>query len=347
MTVRIPRTLRPPPRAKTQVTPPLTPARCPLSKPTVASEGFPGTIRPRSLMKSVAIVLAFLLSANTLFAQATGSGARPAPVAPPAPAPAQPGVESQPAASTPSDSTVIKASTASKLPAEEDSAPVPLQTLIQSGGWAMVVMGAMSVLTFMLVLVNLFTLRRGAILSPHYMNTADVLLKKKDYLGLLAISSRHSEAVARVAQRTLDFATKNPSASFDVIKEIAESEGSAQAAALQHRPTYLADVGMLSPMVGLLFTVWGIIRSFGVLGSGQLSQSRDVLLATGVAEALVATGAGLVLGIVAFMFYALFRNKVQSLISDLEVATAHIVGMIAINYSKRREPSRAAIEEEF
>jgi biopolymer transport protein ExbB len=297
-------------------------------------------------MKSVAIVLAFLLGAFSLFAQGPGSGSRSAPVAtPPA---TQPGIESLPPTGANPDSTVIRASTASKLSPEEDSAPVTLLKLIQSGGWAMIVMGAMSVLTVMLVLVNLFTLRRGAILSPHYMNTADVLLKKRDYLGLLAISSRHSEAVARVAQRTLDFATKNPNASFEVIKEIAESEGSAQAAALQHRPSYLADVGMLSPMVGLLFTVWGIIRSFGVLGSEKhVTQSRDMLLATGVSEALVATGAGLVLGIIAFIFYALFRNKVQSLISDLEVATAHIVGMIAINYSKRREPSRAAIEEEF
>src|SRR6185295_7670171 len=110
----------------------------------------------------------------------------------------------------------------------------------------MIPLGFLSVITVMLVLVYLFTLRRGAILTPHFMNTAEVLLKKRDYLGLLAISSRHSEAVARVVQRTLDFVTKNPNASFEVIKEIAESEGSAQSAVLQHRPTYLADIGMLS-----------------------------------------------------------------------------------------------------
>ena len=100
-------------------------------------------------------------------------------------------------------------------------------------------------------------------------------------------------------------------------------------------------------MVGLLGTVWGIIRSFGVLGSGQVAQSRDVLLAAGVSEALVATGTGLVVGITAFFFYAVFRNKVQSLISDLETASAHIVGLLAVNYAKKREPSRAAIEEDF
>jgi len=52
-------------------------------------------------------------------------------------------------------------------------------------------------------------------------------------------------------------------------------------------------------------------------------------------------------GIIAFAFYSHFRNKVQGLISDLEVASAHIMGLIALNYSKKREASRAAVEEEF
>ncbi|MEQ1850422.1 MAG: MotA/TolQ/ExbB proton channel family protein, partial [Chthoniobacteraceae bacterium] len=230
-------------------------------------------------------------------------------------------------------------------PAARDS-EMTLLKLVESGGWAMVPLGVMSILTVMLVLVFLATLRRSAILTPHYMNTADVLLKKRDYLGLLAISSRHSEAVARVVQRTLDFATKNPGASFDVVKQVAESEGSAQAASLQYRVTYLADIGTLSPMVGLLGTVIGIIKSFGGLGKGLVGQSRDWALATGVSEALVATGVGLVVGVVAFAFYALFRNKVQRLISDLEVAAAHVVGLMALNY-KKREPSRAALDDEY
>ena len=235
----------------------------------------------------------------------------------------------------------------SGAPAEIDLSTTNLWKLVRAGGWAMVPLAFLSVLTVMLVLVYLFTLRRSAILTPHYMNTADVLLKKRDYLGLLAISSRHSEAVARVVQRTLDFATKNPNASFETVREIAETEGSAQAASLQHRTVYLADIGMLAPMIGLLGTVVGIIHSFGVLAAGNMSQSRDVLLATGVSEALVATATGLILGIIAMGFYSLFRNRVQSLISDLEIASAHVVGLIALNYNKKREQSRVALEDEF
>ena len=240
------------------------------------------------------------------------------------------------AAAAAEDTTTISANRASaSAPSSESKTggvtPVTLWKLILDGGYAMIPLGALSVITVMLVLVYLFTLRRSSILSPQYMNTADVLLKKRDYLGLLAISSRHSEAVARVVQRTLDFATKNPTAPYDVVREIAETEAGSQAASLQHRTVYLADIGMLSPMIGLLGTVIGIIRSFGLLGSGQTTTSRDLLLANGVSEALIATAAGLVLGILAMFFYSVFRNRVQSLISDLEIATAHLNGLVALN----------------
>jgi biopolymer transport protein ExbB len=231
-------------------------------------------------------------------------------------------------------------------------AATTLWDLISSGGWAMIPLGALSVITVMLVLTYLFTLRRGAIVSAHFMNTADVLLKKRDYHGLLAISSRHSEAVARIVQRTLDFATRNPNAEFSVVREIAETEGAAQAASLQHRIVYLADIGMLSPMIGLLGTVVGIIKSFGVLASPQTAESsRNVLLAGGVSEALIATAGGLILGISSMAFYALFRGRVQRLISDLEISSTHILGMLALNYNRRRETtiekSRVGVEDDF
>src|ERR1043166_1259331 len=98
------------------------------------------------------------------------------------------------------------------------NATTTLWDITRSGGWAMIPLAALSVLTVMLVLVYLFTLRRGSIVSAHFMNTADVLLKKRDYPGLLAISSRHSESIARVVQRTLDFATRNPNAEYQIVR---------------------------------------------------------------------------------------------------------------------------------
>jgi len=312
-------------------------------------------------MNFTALFLALMFGATTLFGQEASSPISETPVllaqaAPPSKDNAvtainDSGAKDKPAPAAPAgDTTTIparSAGSASQGTESEEINPMTLWKLVKDGGWAMIPLGFLSVVTVMLVLVYMFTLRRGAILTPHYMNTADVLLKKRDYLGLLAISSRHSEAVARVVQRTLDFATKNPTASFEVIKEIAQTEGSSQAASLQHRTVYLADIGMLAPMIGLLGTVLGIIKSFGVIGSGTSTQSRDILLASGVSEALVATGTGLILGITAMFFYSIFRNRVQSLISDLEIASAHVLGLIALNFNKKREQSRVAVDEEF
>jgi biopolymer transport protein ExbB len=240
-------------------------------------------------------------------------------------------------------SSTLLAQEAASTPAKE-----PVTTLldvVKSGGWAMIPLGAMSVLTVMLVLGYLFTLRRGAIASANFMNTADVLLKKRDYHGLLAISTRHGELVARVVQRTLEFATRNPGSSFATVREIAQTEGSTLAASLQNRIVYLADIGMLAPMVGLLGTVMGIIKSFATLASNT-SNTRQMLLASGISEALVCTATGLILGISSMACYSLFRGRVQSLISDLETASSHVLGLLALDYNKKQDTSSKAFATE-
>lgn len=206
---------------------------------------------------------------------------------------------------------------------------------VASGGWAMIPLAVMSVLTLMLIIGYAFTLRGGAIVSQSFMNTAEVLIHKRDYPGLLAISNRHSEAIAAIVRRMFDFTAKNPNASFEIIREIAQTEGGAQASSLQHRITYLADIAVLSPMVGLLGTVTGIIRSFATMSHTSSEMTRSSLLSGGVSEALFATAAGLVVGILAMGCYGLFRNKVQHLISELESATAHLLALLALNYNER------------
>jgi len=110
------------------------------------------------------------------------------------------------------------------------------------------------------------------------------------------------------------------------------------ASSLSQRIIFLADIATLSPMLGLLGTVVGIINSFGVLASNT-TQPRQMLLAGGVAQALVTTAAGLIIGIAAMAFYSLFRGRVSSMISDLEAATTHILNIIGSQRARRNEPS--------
>jgi len=209
-----------------------------------------------------------------------------------------------------------------------------LWQVIVSGGPVMVPLGLLSVAAVALVMIYLFTLRRGAVVTKRYMATADALLRKRDYLGLLAISNRHREAVAQIMQRTLDFVTQHPEATFAEAREIAETEGTRQAAVLNQRITYLADIGTIAPMLGLLGTVLGMIKSFSVVATDIVS-SRPMMLAEGVAEALITTAAGLVIGIPCMAAYAFFRGQVQSLIAELEAASTRLVALMSLGFSRR------------
>ena len=214
----------------------------------------------------------------------------------------------------------------------------PLKTslweIALSGGYVMIPLAALSVLAVMLVLVYLVTLRRGAVATARYMQTAEALIRKKDYLGLLAISNRHNEAVARVVQRTLDFLTKNPRATLAEAREIAQAEGTRLAGALNQQITYLADIGTIAPMLGLFGTVLGMIKSFTAVAS-DIAASRPMLLAHGVSEALVTTAAGLLVGIPAMAAYSFFRGRVQARISDLEAATTQLITLLGVGSSDR------------
>ena len=220
-----------------------------------------------------------------------------------------------------------------------------MDTLIAAGP-VMIVLFLLSIFFVMLVVIYVMTIRRGAVVSSGYMATADALLRKRDYLGLLAVSNRHGEAIARVVQKVLDFTTKNPNADLQQLREIAETEGTRVAASLNNRVIYLADIGMIAPLLGLLGTVLGIIHSFAALGS-ELGTARYVALSQGISEALVNTCAGLAIGIPAMMFYAFFRGRAQKLISDLEAATTHVLALLSLQYGKRTERTPVLIEDEL
>lgn len=228
----------------------------------------------------------------------------------------------------------------------EDPGSLTVWDIIQSGGWLMVPLGVLSLIAFMLIFVYFCTIRRSAVVTSHFMNTADALLRKRDYLGLLAISNRHNEAIAKVVQRALDFATKNPEADFKMVREVADTEGTRQASNFNQRIVYLADVGVIAPMVGLLGTVIGMIRSFDVLAS-DIAATRPMLLAEGVSQALVTTAAGLCIGIPALIFYAYFRGQVQRLIAELEAAATQILAVLDLNYRKPQGARQKAYAARF
>lgn len=276
------------------------------------------------LLRFLAALLLTLANASAQStAQPAGNPAGAAPAAAPAAAP-------------PSTAAAV----APAVPPNEPEQGKTLAEVIKQGGVTIYFLIGLSVVMFALIAFYLLTIRRGAVVSDHFMRTADTLIRKQQYLELLAVCSRRNESIARITQKALDFATKNPTATFDEVREVTESEGQREASQITQRITYLADVGAIAPMIGLLGTVIGIMKEFTQISRKDMLAAQ-MEFAGGTAEALVNTAAGLGIAIPSMVIYSLYKGRVNSLISELEAAATHIMALLGAQYKRVTAQARA------
>jgi biopolymer transport protein ExbB len=214
--------------------------------------------------------------------------------------------------------------------------------LFLAGGFSMYPLVILSVITIALALYCM-TIRRNSIVSDRFMDTTEAMIRARDFHGLAAYSRRSSEMMARIVQRIIDFILRNPTVTLDEIRELAQSEGSRQIGRLGSRVAYLADIGSVAPLMGLLGTVIGMIKTFIDLSGGK-EGVKQLELTSGISTALVCTAAGLIVAVPAMLLYSFFRTRVHRFASELESASSHFVALLqqaATSPSSRPAPPPA------
>ncbi|MDC0088348.1 MotA/TolQ/ExbB proton channel family protein [Akkermansiaceae bacterium] len=228
--------------------------------------------------------------------------------------------------------TATQSLTAAEAPVEEAIQSKSVLEILEMGGLMMYPLIFLSVMAVVLILFYFFTIRQNAVVSDKFMGLAEGMIRQRDYMGLLVHCNRQNQSMARISEKTLDFMTRNPKTTFKDVREVALAEGSRQAGILTHRISYLNDVGTIAPMVGLLGTVIGMISAFMDIADGSYEGVNSNQLAEGVYQALVTTASGLVVGIIAVVFYSIFRARVQKYISELEAAATHLMALLSSHF---------------
>ena len=106
------------------------------------------------------------------------------------------------------------------------------------------------------------------------------------------------------------------SQAIEAMQEVGEDENMK----LEHRLSYVQLIGTISPMVGLLGTVHGMISAFVVIATSN-AQPKPSELAEGISTALVTTAVGLILAIPAIAFYGIMRNWVNRLVLEVGIVS--------------------------
>ncbi len=246
------------------------------------------------------------------------------------------------AAAQEKDSDVVKEPAAEKKAAAEPAAPAPEAAPTNSGAtsapvpqhqsylaWLYQSLGLLySViflsLSFALVAVfvmNVLSVRRENIIPSQLIEGFESYLNAKKFQEAYELAKNDESFLGKVLSAGLARISTGYPQAIEAMQEVGEDENMR----LEHRLSYLALIGTISPMFGLLGTVHGMVQAFEVIAHSQTSPKPDQL-AGGIATALVTTLVGLWLAIPAIAAFNILRNRVSRLVLEVGIVSENLMG---------------------
>jgi len=202
--------------------------------------------------------------------------------------------------------------------------------LMNKGGWSMWVIVALSVAAVCLILFYMLSLRSGVLSPSSFILEAENIATEGDVEALAQLCNDNGSAAARIIGAAATQIKESRSIDYMVVRDALEDEGAREASVLWQRIQYLMDIGVIAPMVGLLGTVLGMLRSFGGFNA-ENAANKAMVLTEGVSQAMVTTAGGLVVGIASMLIYAMFRGRLTSLIATLESSCSGVLHRLMNN----------------
>lgn len=189
----------------------------------------------------------------------------------------------------------------------------PILAQLQTGGWPMLVLLALSIFGSFMVIERFLNCNKGNVVPAGLAGQADALFKEGKTEELVKLGESDGSTLGKV----IAFVAGNPELSEDKINETA-GEIVGRDIRRQLQTTYwLAVVATLSPLVGLLGTVLGMIASFSSIAiEGDISDMSKV--AGGISQALITTAGGLIIAVPALASFHFFKVRAQKLSVEVE-----------------------------
>ncbi|WP_410208253.1 MotA/TolQ/ExbB proton channel family protein [Fusobacterium sp.] len=148
-------------------------------------------------------------------------------------------------------------------------------------------------------------------------------LDRGDVKSALIFLSKERGSTSRVLKEILIEMYKNPKATTQKLEEKAKEKAMLQIKSLERNMWVISLTAHLTPLLGLLGTVTGMIKAFqavAVHGTGD-----PAVLANGISEALFTTAGGLFVAIPALIFYNYFNKKIDAIIGDMEITATELI----------------------
>ncbi len=193
---------------------------------------------------------------------------------------------------------------------------------LEALGWTygLIFLGLSFTLVALLVM-NLLTVRRDNVCPTTLVDGFERHLDEKQYQEAYELAKSDDSFLGQVLSAGLAKLSSGYPQAIEAMQEVGEEENMK----LDHRLSYMALIGTISPMVGLLGTVQGMIASFQVIAT-RTGTPPPSELAKGISTALFTTLVGLFIAIPAIAAYNILKNRIARLVLEVGIVSEGLMG---------------------
>jgi biopolymer transport protein ExbB len=191
--------------------------------------------------------------------------------------------------------------------------------LVKAGGWLMIPIIACSVVAMAIILERLWALRSKRVVPGNLVAQVWQYHRKGKLNNTYITAVRDGSSLGRILAAGL----VNRQHSREVMKESIEESGRQVVSEMERYLNTLGTIASISPLLGLLGTVIGMIKVFSAITIAGVG--NPTVLAGGISEALITTAAGLSVAIPSLMFHRYFESRVQRLVIKMEEESLKMV----------------------
>ena len=199
-----------------------------------------------------------------------------------------------------------------------------LWQMLAAGGFIMIALLALSVTTLAIVIFDFLTFKEVKLVPRPFADEVIQKLERKDRIAVQELCGKNDNIISKMVREGL---AKKGRGSL-LAKEAMENVARKEIAGLWQNISYLSDIATVSPLMGLLGTVFGMIQAFNAVAF-QTGAVKPILLAAGIAKAMITTAGGLCVAIPALIFYSILRGRVQLITNAVENYSADIVKLVS------------------
>lgn len=199
------------------------------------------------------------------------------------------------------------------LAGNEGEITLPIMDLVMKGGWIMAIIGLLSVIAFYIFFERYFVIGRAARQDKNFMNNIRSYIHEGKLEAAKALCITNNSPIGRMIGKGLSRIGKP----LNDINAAIENVGKLEVSKLEKNVAGLATIAGAAPMLGFLGTVIGMIRAFYDMSMAGNNINIE-LLSQGIYQAMITTVGGLVVGIIAYIFYNILVARVEKVVYQLE-----------------------------